>query len=187
MAKHRMCRESVVQPLDQSYRIIPLTQGKVAKVDVEDFEYLSQFNWSSVRWKKNSTAPYAQRWEPTTKRIVFMHREVLKASTRNIHVDHINHDTLDNRKENLRLCDMTQNNRNQVRRSDNTSGYKGVSWNKRKRRWEVRVGCKRVGYFTELIEAAMAYDEEAIKQFEQFAHLNFPPKQKEQEHYAPAP
>jgi hypothetical protein len=101
--------------------------------------------------------------------------------------DHGLHDTLDNRrmvngKENLRIASPLQNCQNRSRRSDNASGYKGVSKRLRK-------GCKiatyraqidanganqHIGDFTTAIEAAQAYDARAVELFGRFAYLNFP-------------
>ena len=54
-------------------------------------------------------------------------------------VDHINGDTLDNRKCNLRICTQADNMKNQKKHIRNTSGYKGVSWNKKSKAWEVSI------------------------------------------------
>jgi hypothetical protein len=76
-------------------------------------------------------------------------------------VDHINGNTLDNRKINLRICTAGENNCNQRKRSDNTSGYRGVSYNKEKKRWVAYISKngKRysLGYFFDIEKAHVAY------------------------------
>lgn len=104
-------------------KTIPLTQGKVAIVDDADFEYLSQFKWCL------HSAGYAIRRRSIRKegdnRIVFMHRVIMRA-TEMEEVDHRNLDRLDNSRSNLRVCDRQKNTYNTPRRSDNSSGHKGV-------------------------------------------------------------
>lgn len=95
---------------------IPLKGDKVAVVDDDDYEFVNGF-----RWYLNKG--YAQSYAKG--RLYKMHRLVMVVK-RGQHIDHINHDKLDNRKENLRLCSRAQNNRNLLRRKDNTSGYKNV-------------------------------------------------------------
>jgi hypothetical protein len=96
-------------------------------------------------------------------------------------VDHINHDTLDNRRANLREATTSQNKMNERRRKDNTSGFKGVAWHKGRRKWCAHIGKDRVkyylGYFLVVEDAARAYDAEARKRFGEFACVNFPIKQ----------
>jgi hypothetical protein len=98
-------------------------------------------------------------------------------------VDHINRDTLDNRRKNLRVGTKPQNLWNQKIRSTNTSGFKGVDW----KQWEnsgawcarLSHNSKRVhiGYFKTAEEAARAYDQKAKELFGEFARLNFPEKE----------
>lgn len=111
---------------------IKLTQGKFTLVDNGDFEWLNQW-----KWYLNSKG-YAMRGKRISGKqiMILMHRlinntpEGLKFET-----DHINRDKLDNRRENLRTATRSQNKINTNLRKDNTSGYKGVSWNKNRNRW----------------------------------------------------
>lgn len=152
---------------------IPLTQGKAALVDDEDYELVSQYKWCAV---KDGNTYYAQSWlyVDGKKTTIRMHRIVVGA-IKGQQVDHKNGNGLDNCKENLRLCTTTQNSMNQ-RSNGGTSIYKGVNWKKTENCWEagIRVGGKRkfLGHFKEEIEAAKAYDSAALEYFGEFASIN---------------
>ncbi len=155
---------------------IPLSRGKVAWVDDEDYERLVQWKWHCLK------IGYAARTkkEAPNRYMIYMHRLILNAPS-NLQVDHINHNTLDNRRCNLRLCTkaeqqyniQTQRTRKDGKRS---SIYKGVSHRFDTRKWVAILyhnGHKvfRHEYLTE-IEAAIAYNEQAKKYFGKFACLN---------------
>src|SRR3990167_10292886 len=93
-------------------KLIPLTKGKFAIVDVEDFEWLNQMEWQ-VHDKARSSYALGKKWLSHTKGITLaMHREILKKHNINLEgmeVDHINGDGLDNRKVNLRVCTHAEN------------------------------------------------------------------------------
>src|SRR5690242_17796567 len=103
-----------------------------------------------------------------------MHRVIMNASA-DIHVDRINGDGLDNRRENLRLCTRDENMMNRRKNSNNSSGYKGVDRNKGKWRAYIQVDKKwiHLGYFSTAEQAAHAYDNAAKKYFGEFANTNF--------------
>lgn len=155
---------------------IPLTKGKFAIVNDGDYEFLSNWKWSA---SFNGSLWYAQRSEGPRllRKTVQMHRFIMSAP-RGMEVDHINGDTLDNRRENMRLCSRLQNGRNRKRPKNNTSGFKGVWWNKTCNKWEaeIRVNNKRIylGHYSDPEEAARAYDEAAVEHFGDFAKINFP-------------
>lgn len=152
---------------------IKLTRNKVAIVDDEDYENLSKFTWhcSYFGYAERATS----RAKGKKRRIIKMHREVLRA-TRGQEVDHINGDRLDNRKENLRFCTNHQNRFNQKVRKDNTSGFKGVYWDKAKRKWYVSIAAKPhrvfLGYFDDKEDGAKAYNAAAKRLHGSFARLN---------------
>lgn len=154
-------------------RRIPFSQGKVALIDDEDFEEISKYKWYALKCKKYFCAV---RREPG--RIIYMHREILGLKHGDgKETDHIDHNTLDNRRSNIRICTTAQNQANQNRQQGGTSVYKGVYWHKRMCKWCVNIyqNLKHIhlGYFEDEIEAAKAYDIKARELFGEFAKTNF--------------
>ncbi len=160
-------------------KYIELTQGKKALVDDEDFEYLNQWNWYA--YKDTKTKFYARRTfnfsinGKNTGRTILMHSLICKPSKGKM-VDHINHDTLDNRRENLREATHFQNTANCKIYRSNTSKVKGVIWRRDLQKWCARLSYhnKRIylGVFKEKILALEAYNMAAKKYFKEFALLN---------------
>ena len=109
-------------------KTIPLTQGQEAIVDDEDFEALSRYKWTAW-WNPSSKSYYAYRMPTVNGRRVrvTMHRQLLGLSHGDrLQGDHINRNTLDNRKRNLRIATASQNGMNRTKNGNNTSGFKGV-------------------------------------------------------------
>ena len=115
------------------YRLIPLTQGQFAKVDASDYDWLVQWKWCAA-WSPRTESFYAVRSSSMKegKRILLkMHRLILELGEGDKRFgDHGNLDTLDNRRENLRVATHAQNEQNKTKLSNNTSGFKGVSLDK---------------------------------------------------------
>jgi len=92
-------------------------------------------------------------------------------------VDHINHNLLDNRRQNLRICTPSENKRNRVLAKNNSSGYKGVNWSKGANKWRTQISIngkqKHLGLFNNILLAAEAYDSAAQKYYGEFAYTNF--------------
>lgn len=157
---------------------IPLSQNKTAIVDAEDYDNLMQWKWFI-----SCQGKYAARriWlsENSKKQQISMHRQIM-GDPQNMHVDHINGNTLDNRKCNLRICTNLENRRNRKKQKNaTTSQYKGVSFARHliTKTWTaaIKVNYKSInlGYFLTELEAAHAYDEAAKKHFGEFARVNF--------------
>jgi len=155
---------------------IELTQGKVTLVDDEDYDRLSQLKWYANPPHETDLSFYACH-KPANSKYVSMHRLILNAPD-GVHVDHIDGDGLNNQRSNLRLCTHQQNSMNRRLSRNNTSGYKGVSWHKKDKKWNVRIRINgkriQIGQFFCLVKAAKAYDKKAIELFGDFARPNFP-------------
>jgi hypothetical protein len=155
---------------------IPLTRGYVALVDDADAALILGMG----KWHAGTSGGgriYARKALPRDggrKRLIFLHT----ALTGVLGIDHINGDSLDNRRANLRPATPLQNMRNTRRRSDNTSGYKGVSWDQHRSAWAayIRITGRRqfLGRYGDLADAARAYDAAARQHFGEFAVINFP-------------
>jgi len=152
---------------------IPLTKGQFALIDDEDYERVGQYKWTL---DKNGYAVRKAGGRKNPKKLM-LHRFILEAPAGH-DVDHINRDSLDNTRANLRICTRSQNNANRISLPGSSSQYKGVSWNRNRQRWQVfqcAYGNRRyLGYFVSEAEAAIAYDDAAYESFGDFARLNFP-------------
>jgi hypothetical protein len=170
--------------LEDSACTIPLTQGKAALVDRQDYENISKYKWYAKKYvtsggKISYYAARTQRIDGTKKRaVVFMHNEILGKKCGFL-PDHINRNGLDNRRFNLRFATRQENGANREPNRNGASKYKGVSYYKNNlspRKWAARITIngKKIwlGIFETEIEAAQAYDLAAIEHFGTFAKIN---------------
>jgi len=164
--------------------VIPLTKGKSAYVDAEDYDRLMKHKWTA-----SSSGPkcYAQRNEKG--RSIMMHREIMHAP-KGMVVDHIDGNGLNNCKSNLRICTQGQNICNSRPRGK-TSVFKGVSYDKERGKYKAFVwengATAMIGRYDDAAEAAKARDYRAVQLHGEFAYLNFPaawPKERVQAVYA---
>jgi len=147
-----------------------------ALVDETDYEELSLWNWSA-HFSPNSNTFYAIRHEPTgtpnRQRTVQMHGVIVGLSGLR---DHADGNGLNNRRYNLRPADASQNSCNRRMRSDNTSGFKGVSWHKGTQTYRVRIMVNQkaiaLGTARTPREGALRYNEAARRYHGEFARLN---------------
>lgn len=149
---------------------IPLTKGKFALVDDEDFDSLSELNWYCSYYN------YAVRMTPRPHRsVLHMSRFILNCPPGK-EVDHIDGDTLNNQKSNLRICNRKQNCQNKKTPKHNTSGFKGVSKDNKRKAYRVTINIDGkqlfLGYFKNKREAAKVYNYAAKKLFQKFAKVN---------------
>lgn len=154
---------------------IKLTQGKFAMVDDVDYEWLSQWKWYAAKF---SNTFYAWRGVNVNRKvkIIQMHRLILGLTDTQTHTDHIDGNGLNNQRLNIRACSRSENMRNKKPNRRSASIFKGVHWHKPNRKWVAQIGvnskARYIGSFDSEIEAAMAYNEAALKHFGEFARLN---------------
>jgi len=157
--------------------------------DEEDRELVESYTWyvhpkGNTYYARTSTPHPDSGWYtyPNGKRRrrrlqPKLHR-LLMDPPKGMMIDHINHNGLDNRRENLRICTRAENGRNRGKQKNNTSGYKGVYWAKSNKRWRAQIKKDNklihIGMFDILEEAARAYDAKAKELFGEYAQLNFP-------------
>jgi hypothetical protein len=171
-----LCRDRREQDKDLGIppimKEIQLTQGKVALVDDEDFDYLNKFKWQACKNRAGNW--YAQRHLEAGGNIR-MHCELFPGVNE---IDHKNSKGLDNQKHNLRPATRGQNNANGRKRKGCSSRFKGVCWNKQKQCWMTRIHVLKtqihLGLFDSEKEAARAYDRAAKRYYGEFARPNFP-------------
>lgn len=159
-------------------KLIPLTQGKFAQVDDDDFERVSQFKWGLADYSKKrckNGTQYAHRTvrlngKKTTQR---MHQFIM--GTGSVWIDHKDGNGLNNQKANLRQSSRYQNLQNQKVR-EHSSRFKGVTWCSKTKKWRARIHAfgkaMNIGFFSAERDAALAYDSAAIRHFGPFARTN---------------
>lgn len=156
-------------------RTIELTQGQVAIVDDEDYEWLSQWKWYA-HWERVRFCARRNQRVGDKRVVIRMSRAIMNAPD-DLEVDHESGIALDNRRINLRVCVHQQNACNQRKQARKTSSrFKGVYWNKQAARWQARVGKNgktyTIGLFFSEEEAALAYNKAAIQFHGEFARPN---------------
>lgn len=160
---------------------VPLTRGFEAIVDACDVPLLAGYNWHAhVKWKPDGTIKslYAHTnalGADGKRHCVKMHRAIAEPEAWQ-EVDHINGKGLDNRRENLRCCLRHENMANQKKRSDNTTGIRGVYFFPRKNKWSARIMSQGVqihlGYFKDKESAALAYEDASLRLHGEFRRIN---------------
>lgn len=155
---------------------ILLNKNRFTIVDNEDYEKFNEFRYYIHHESKFYYAVRMTSRKLGKRKMMKLHKEIMGVTDSRI-VDHISGNTLDNRKCNLRIASPAGNarNRKQVGKN-NTSGYKGVTWNKSVKKWQaqIKVNYKKInlGSFNNKEDAAKAYNEAAIKYHGEFARLN---------------
>lgn len=155
-------------------KLIELTQGFFTKVDDEDYEKFSHFKWYVVIDKRNKYKIKARAYRRVMGLNIYLSRQIMNCP-KNKQVDHINGITLDNQKENLRICTASENQCNKGKYQNNTLGYKGIIFDKRDGFFycRIQVNKKRIslGRFLTARDAGIAYDNATIKYHKEFTYL----------------
>ncbi len=150
---------------------IPLSKGFFALVDDDDYEKLKGIKWSLI---SSRGMKYAKGWH--NGRHVQMHRQILNLSDPKVQVDHKNHDTLDNRKHNLRIATNAQNCANRKSKIGSKSNFRGVYFRKDTGKWTAEIHKEgqrvKLGSFAMEIDAAIAYNKKAKEIHGEFAFEN---------------
>ncbi len=155
---------------------IQLSQGKVALVDDSDFEYLNHHKWYA---HKGHNTFYARRHAPRVngkQHTILMHQVIVGNGSES--VDHIDGDGLNNQSHNLRIATHQQNMHNTGKQHNNSSGFKGVTWNKDCKKWQAQIQANGkhhyLGLFATAEEAAEVWNTAARAWHGEFARTNFP-------------
>lgn len=147
-------------------KFIPLTRGQQTEVDDEDFEWLNEFKWYAAFKSSYANGGGYMAVRNVKPRKLYMHREILmRILERQLdskeYVDHIDGNSLNNKRNNLRVVTPQQSAINRDYTSINKSGYRGVSWFKRTGKWQVyiKIGgkAKFLGYFDTAETAGNVY------------------------------
>ena len=143
--------------------------GQVTRVSSCDYE---RYRHMPIYYggRRSSSAGYAHISLKISRgkfRTALLHRLIMNAPV-GLQVDHINGNTLDNRRENLRLCTIQQNALNRRRKTTSRSPYKGVTWDKSRRNWKAILGRKHLGAFKSPEEAKACHDKAARNAYGEF-------------------
>lgn len=151
---------------------LKLKEGVWTSIDVSDLDVVTKLKWIAVTGKWGRT--YA--CSSLKRKTLYLHRIVKGISDPCVEVDHINTNSLDNVKLNLRVSDRSTNLANSVKYKNNTTGYKGVSMHKKSDRFRSTIHRNKkqihLGYFETAEMAALAYDVAAVEIFGEFARTN---------------
>lgn len=155
-----------------------------AMVDADDFDRVNSILWCA-HYCESTNSCYAINRKyceiKGARKIIRMHRFVMNCPDDKF-IDHIKHNTLDNRKSQLRVVTKSQNAMN-IRSNNKSSGHTGVSWNKRENKWRSYIKIngyqKHLGYFIDKDDAIKARKDAEEKYFGEFSYDNSVNKQLE--------
>ncbi len=151
---------------------IKLTQGKVALVDDADYEYLSQWQWCALKAPNTFYAVRNSSMSTGKRSTIYMHQVLCGKGA-----DHVDGNGINNTRGNLRLATHAQNMRNSRIPKNNSSGFKGVTWDKQHKKWRAQIQVngrtQYLGLFAGPEEAGSAYDAAARELHGDYARLNF--------------
>ena len=161
--------------------VIPLNKGLVTLVDPDDYEKFKHYKWYAHKTSYGTYMAARTYKENGKRKFQYLHRAIMNPPEGYV-IDHINGDTLDNRKENLRICTRAENNCNMHRyksrkKAVRHSLFKGVYWDNHSNKWQAQIRVNKrtitIGRFESEQEAAWAYDFMALYYFGEFARPNF--------------
>jgi len=165
------CKKYNTYVLFDNYGIGSTSKGEEFSFDIEDYDKIKDYCW----WK--NAQDYIVSHLPQSNKIIRMNRLLMNCNDENVVVDHINGDTMNNKKSNLRICTQQQNTFNSAKRIDNTSGVTGVWFDNRKDRnkWVAEIKCDDIkhflGSFNDIQEAINARKEAEQKYFGEYTRL----------------
>jgi len=144
-----------------------VNKKEICIIDVDDFDTIKKYNWSL---DKNGYVVARTKDFGTTR--ITIHNLIIRKNNKSNHIDHINCNKLDNRKINLRECTHSQNKMNRPKQSNNSSGIKGVYFDKSRKKWGARILLrnnilkqKRFNSKEEAIDARKKWEEELFGEF----------------------
>lgn len=141
--------------IDGDIAFISLTKGHQTLIDAIDLPLVERWNWfASIN---SQLQPYAVRrsYDVTPSKVIRLHRIILDAPEW-LDVDHIDGNTLNNRRSNLRLATRSQNCQNQKVNASNLSGLKGVSWRESRKKWQAQIMRNYKKYYLGLFDTPEA-------------------------------
>lgn len=140
------------------------------QIDLDDVDKCREYNWAVNKYKSNH-GKYEKYYVVSGSEGLLLHRFLMNPKN-NMVVDHIDGDTMNNRKSNLRVCETKENLRNSKHRINNTSGYKGVTWFKPTKKWMAHIMVdykhKTLGYFENIEDAIEARKNAEEKYFGEY-------------------
>lgn len=140
-----------------------------ALVDKDDFASISSYRWFLIGGAGADGNRYACAWVDGKR--VMMHRFIMGLQPGDAReIDHLNHNRLDNRRENLRAVTLRENRQNMAGWTNSSSCHRGVSWDKRSQKWEAYIcpgGKKKfLGYFESEEDAARVAQSARLRDME---------------------
>jgi hypothetical protein len=157
-------------------KTIILPYGRNCLVDDEDFDSLARFRWNYRHQRLNINGFWERKEDAYCEAIKMSMQNLIMGPKKNFFVFHKNGNSLDNRRENLIILTRAQFEATKPPSSRNTTGIKGVSWKKNENKWyasiRVNKSQKFLGLYSNIVEAAMKYNEAAVKYFGEFAYIN---------------
>lgn len=154
---------------------IPLDKGHILFIDNEDYEEVSKLIWKVAKRLHTFYAISDIRKKGHARKVILLHRLIMKAPKGTL-IDHINGNGLDNRKSNLRYANKSKNAMNMSKHTPHSSPYKGVSYDKDRKKFRCNIGINGkqyfVGRFDNELEAAKAYNKKALTIYGEYARLN---------------